>query len=91
MGNGCAVYAISPPSSQNAAPYLRPEFVGSVAGILNVAYGYASGADSSPSAQDTNLTPLGMRSSTSPWGRLRVQRSGAKIAAVRLMLLRGKK
>jgi len=37
---------------------LRPEFVGSVAGILNVAYGYASGADSSPPAQDTNLTSL---------------------------------
>jgi len=37
---------------------LRPEFVGSVAGILNVAYGYACGADSLPPAQDTNLTSL---------------------------------
>jgi len=27
----------------DAAPHLRPEFVGSVTGILNVAYGYASG------------------------------------------------
>jgi len=42
----------------DAAPHLRPEFVGSVAGILNVAYGYACGADSLPPAQDTNLTSL---------------------------------
>ena len=42
----------------DAAPHLHSEFVGSVAGILNVAYGYACGAGSSPPAQDTNLTPL---------------------------------
>jgi len=47
---------------------LRPEFVGSVAGILNVAYG----ADFSPPAQDTNLTTLGVRCSAATRGLLRV-------------------
>ena len=46
---------------EGAASHLRPEFVGSVASILNVAYGYAYGAGSSPPAQDINLTPLGVR------------------------------